>query len=138
MEDKLAEVRSDESGKSELSSSQQPSLPSPLQGAVPLTTDRCKQRYKNDDYLNEVLVLCEDNPDDDDRACFYVAASFLMFRMVNAESIKFLRKKFAYLLNYQRLITAREPELTMERLATFGFDQVSQETVRLCPEGLVD
>lgn len=109
-------------------------IPSSLQSAVPLPIiEGEKQTYKNDEYFNEVRVIWKGNPDDDSLACFYITSSLMMFRMANSESIKFLRKKFAYLLDYQRLITAHEPELTMERLATIA----TMNRVNELPEEMV-
>lgn len=84
-------------------------------------------------------MVVEVNPEDDAHACFYVSASMMMFRTATYEIVQFVRKKFAYLLNYERLITAREPELTMERLLfTMGTSRkISEELVRLCSETVV-
>ncbi|KAG4078612.1 hypothetical protein HA402_005570 [Bradysia odoriphaga] len=108
-------------------------IPSPLQSAVPVAIRglREKQEYTNDDYLNEIRIIYKENPKDEPLACFYVTASFMIFRMVNYESITFLRKKCAYLLNYERLMTAHEPELTMERFSTIS---TMNENVKELPE----
>ncbi|KAJ6646985.1 hypothetical protein Bhyg_02202, partial [Pseudolycoriella hygida] len=83
-------------------------IPSPLQSAVPVTDKDAgeKQRYKNDDYLKNVMIICENNPEDDANSCIYVAASMMI------------------------LITAHEPELTMERLAA----ECSQKKNKKLPE----
>lgn len=93
-----------------------------------------KQRYKNGEYLNDIRIVYTENPADDPNACFFVTCSVLMFRVVNSESIQYLRSKFARLLDYQRLVTAHEPDLTMERFATVS---TMNPDVKVFPEEMV-